>query len=360
MQAQFDLLIHRLEPRRPFRIARARTTPLENVLLRLRSDGCTGYGEASPNPFYGEDPHSVCEKIRAAVPRLQSLAIESPADIGHAWEALWPLLSPSRAAQCAIDVALWDWLARRRNTSLSNLLWNADPRPIPSFCTLGLSTPEELPSKLAELAGLPQIKVKLDAQTDLALLTHIRAQHPQALIAVDANASWTSQQILAAAPQLQHLSIAFLEQPLPPGTPLPALASLPQGPMLMADESVVTEEDLPRIAPQFGGFNIKLVKCGGITPALRMLAHAKSTGLRTMVGCMLETSLLIAAGAAVAQGADYADLDGAWLLRNDPFDGWLWKHGFLHPPTAPPPFPTHGTSVAIGTGAHPNPGIFST
>ena len=93
--------------------------------------------------------------------------------------------------------------------------------------------------------------------------------------------------------------------------------------------------DLDGLAASFCGFNIKLVKCGGITPGLRMARRGLQKGLRTMVGCMLESSVLIAAGAVVAQQTDYADLDGAWLLADDPFTGWRFENGVLHPPAAP-------------------------
>jgi L-alanine-DL-glutamate epimerase-like enolase superfamily enzyme len=99
----------------------------------------------------------------------------------------------------------------------------------------------------------------------------------------------------------------------------------------MADESCVTAEDVERVSGHFAGFNIKLVKCGGLTPALRMARRGRELGLRTMVGCMLESSLLIAAGAVAAQITDYADLDGAWLLADDPAEGWVFERGMLYP-----------------------------
>ena len=104
---------------------------------------------------------------------------------------------------------------------------------------------------------------------------------------------------------------------------------------VMADESCVTVEDVERVPGHFAGFNIKLVKCGGLTPALRMARRGRELGLRTMVGCMLESGLLIAAGAVVAQITDYADLDGAWLLTDDPVKGWLFDRGALLPAEGP-------------------------
>ena len=128
------------------------------------------------------------------------------------------------------------------------------------------------------------------------------------------------------AHELARLGVTFIEQPLPPDRDgeLPPL-ELP----VMADESCVTEEDAGRIAEPFDGFNIKLVKCGGITPGRRMIELGRARQKKLMVGCMLESSALIAAGAVIAQRTDYADLDGAWLLGDDPFSGWQFDHGVL-------------------------------
>jgi L-alanine-DL-glutamate epimerase-like enolase superfamily enzyme len=131
---------------------------------------------------------------------------------------------------------------------------------------------------------------------------------------------------------LVKLGVTFLEQPWPPARDrdLPIL-----GMPIMADESCVTEDDVRGLAEQFDGFNIKLVKCGGLTPARRMLELGKARRKKLMVGCMLESSALIAAGAVIAQRTDYADLDGAWLLADDPFTGWTFDRGVLRPSATP-------------------------
>ena len=336
--------LHALEPRRTFQIARTRTVPYTNVFVRLTDqDGISGYGEASPNPFYGETPESVLEKVRAAAPLLSGLRIRSAQDLEPVWACLWERVAPSRAAQCALDLALWDWLARRENTSVSELALRRPSRPVPTFATLGLSAPDEIPSRLEELAGFEFLKIKSDTRHGIAPVQAARQRFPRAGIAIDANCSWTEANFEAWVPELAQIQTLFLEQPFPPGCPLP---HPPAELLLMADESVVTEEDLDRLPPAFGGFNVKLVKCGGLTPALRMLARGRNLGLRTMVGCMLESSCLIAAGAAAAQNADYADLDGAWLISNDPFSGWSMQNGCLHP------------AKETGLGAQPAPHFF--
>jgi L-alanine-DL-glutamate epimerase-like enolase superfamily enzyme len=160
----------------------------------------------------------------------------------------------------------------------------------------------------------------------------VRERCPDATIAIDANCAWGTSDLEGIAREAAQLRSEFLEQPFLPADDarlVPANLSLP----LFADESCVTEDDVERVARHFDGFNIKLVKCGGITPARRMARRGRELGRKLMVGCMLETSVAIAAGAVIAQRTDYADLDGAWLLSDDPFSGWAFGRGVLLPPS---------------------------
>ncbi len=338
---QLTWVTRELHPRRVFRISRARRREVRNVFVRLERDGIAGYGEASPNSFYDETWEGVGAKLEAAREWLARLEITSAADIDQAWEDGWPRLAPSRAAQCAVDLALWDWLGRREGKSVSELLWNQPARAVQSFATIGLSTAEELPERIAELAGFPRIKIKSDQTADLSTIEKVRAEHP-ALLAVDANCSWDAARTRLLAQRLAQLGVRFIEQPLPPGDAESVSCALP----VFADESCVTEADVERVARGFDGFNIKLVKCGGLTPARRMVVHGRILSRQLMVGCMLESSALIAAGATIARFTDYADLDGAWLIGDDPFTGWTFDRGVLHPPQTP------------GLGVEPEAGLF--
>ncbi len=340
-----------LHPRRAFRIARPSRTRVRNVFARIEADGISGHGEASPNAFYNETAEGVMERLAEAQSAIGGLKIRSVADVEKAWETLWPVVAPSRATQCALDLALWDWLAQREGVSVAELAWGTAPGPVRTFCTIGLSTPEELKEKTAELLGFPLIKIKSDQHADLAAVRWVREQSPGSLVAVDANCAWIAgpagsdgeearpavdagSRLAGLAEELQRLGVEFIEQPFPPEAD-PRLPRLDSGLPLFADESCVTEEDVERVAATpFSGFNIKLVKCGGLTPARRMACRGQDLGLKTMVGCMLESSVLIAAGAVIAQQTDYADLDGAWLLSDDPFSGWEFERGVLSPPTA--------------------------
>lgn len=333
-----------LHPRHVFRISRGRRTEVRNVFVRLEREGIAGYGEASPNAFYDETWEGVTEKIEAARGFIEALDLQTVAGLETAWGKLWELVAPSRAAQCALDVALWDWLARRRGVSVTELMWSRKPAAVTTFCTIGLSSAEELAMKFPEMRRFPRIKIKSDAEASLRTIEYVRARST-ALLAVDANCAWGATDLRALSKNLKKLRVAFIEQPFPPERDADlarAHAVLP----LMADESCIVEADVPRVAPLYDGFNIKLVKCGGLTPARRMLLRGKVLHRKMMVGCMLESSALIAAGAVLAQRTDYADLDGAWLLADDPFRGWKFSGGVLTPPALP------------GLGVEPEAGLF--
>ena len=185
-----------------------------------------------------------------------------------------------------------------------------------TFATMGLSDEEELDQKIRELAGFPSVKIKADSTGDLSTAGRVRAAMPEARIAIDANCAWEGVDFVKLAPDLASLAIEFIEQPFPPARDA-EVSALRTGIPIIADESCVIAEDVERIPGRYAGFNIKLVKCGGLTPALRMARHGRGLGLLTMVGCMLESSLLIAAGAVAAIHA------------------WDFAQGTLHPSDSP-------------------------
>lgn len=320
----------KLHPKTPFRISREAQTEVQNVIIKLSADGVVGYGEASPNKFYGETAGRVVELIEGLRDYFVGLRVASVADIERVWNEVWPRLQPSRAAQCAVDIALWDWLAKKNGVSVCELGLGRKARSIVTSFTIGISTPEELVRKVAELRAVPSIKVKSDAKGDLAPLRFIAA-NTVAKLRVDANCAWAELDARALSTELVGLRTEFIEQPLPPDRrdQMPAFLAGSVLPVI-ADESCVVREDVEGIPGHFHGFNIKLVKCGGITPGLAMMRRGKELGLKMMVGCMLETSLLIAAGVVVAQGTDYADLDGSWLLADDPFVGLSYDNGTIN------------------------------
>ena len=334
--------VHQLHPRGAFRTARKRTVPFDNVILRVEHDGVTGWGEASPHPYYGGSAPRVVRNLASLSGWLRTLSIRSADDIAQAWKESWTRLHPDRAAQCALDLALWDWLARKEGVTVTEVAHGHVPQPVTSFATIGLSTKEELDEKIAELAGFPRVKIKSDASGDLEPARRVKDEL-RSDIAIDANCAWSTSTLPALAMGFSRLGVEFIEQPLRGAEDRDLIRGSYPIPII-ADESCVLEDDVDRLSRNFDGINVKLVKCGGLTPALRMVQRASELGMRTMVGCMLESSILIAAGCVAAQHADYADLDGAWLLADDPCTGWQFERGILHPPRA------------LGLGAEPSGG----
>jgi L-Ala-D/L-Glu epimerase len=320
----------KLHPKTPFRISREAQTEVQNVIIELTADGVSGYGEASPNKFYKETADRVVGLIEGLREYFAGLKVETVADIERVWHEVWPKLQPSRAAQCAVDIALWDWLAKKKGISVCELALGRKPAPVVTSFTIGISTPEELVRKVEELKTVPSIKVKSDAKADLAPLRYIAA-NTVAKLRVDANCAWGELDAHALSTELTKLRTEFIEQPLPPELRDQMPQFLKQSVLpVLADESCVVRDDVERVPGHFHGFNIKLVKCGGITPGLAMARRGKELGLKMMVGCMLETNLLIAAGLVVAQETDFADLDGSWLLADDPFRGLTYDNGTIN------------------------------
>lgn len=273
------------------------------------------------------------EKLESLKGFLAGRPVGTAADIAAIWKDAWLLLAPSRAAQCALDVALWDWLAKREGCSVAEAVLGDVPSPVGSFTTVGISGPEELEAKIAELTGFPRVKIKMGRDADISIAGRVRTVTLNACLAVDANCAWSGLDLAHLGEKMRQIHADFVEQPLPPECDQQmGEASRRLGLPVMADESCVTFEDVDRMPGFFSEINIKLVKCGGLTPALRMAKRGRELGLGVMVGCMLESSVLIAAGAVAAQLADYADLDGAWLLADDPATGWRFERGMLHPP----------------------------
>jgi L-alanine-DL-glutamate epimerase-like enolase superfamily enzyme len=324
-----------LHPKHVFRISRAARPKVDNAYLVVEQDGVMGYGEASPNAFFNEEIGDVSLRLAGLNDYFRRQTLESADDIGRIWTEMREWAAPSRATQCAIDVALWDLHSKLLGKTAADAVLGRPARPVATSATLGICPREEWPDRIEEAADFPAVKVKLDASVRTDLIEAIRAR-TRAAIRVDANGAWAGLDIAAVSARLEALGVEFIEQPLLPPDDARMEAILRESRLpIMADESCALPEDVARLPGRFHGFNIKLVKCGGITPALAMLKEGKRLGLKVMVGCMLESSLLIAAGAIVAQDADYADLDGSWLLRDDPFRGLEIRRGFIQPNTWP-------------------------
>jgi L-alanine-DL-glutamate epimerase-like enolase superfamily enzyme len=211
-----------------------------------------------------------------------------------------------------------------------------DPTRTPrtSF-TIGLDTPEVVARKVREASAYPILKVKMGAADDRAVLSAVRDATDRP-IRVDANEGWTPADARERLDWLAGLGVELVEQPLP-ADQVEETRALRKTSVLpfYADESVHVAEDIPRLAGAFDGINIKLMKCGGIAEALRMIAVARAHGMKVMLGCMIESSLAITAAAHLSPLVDTADLDGNLLLERDPFAGATVTNGRLVLPEEP-------------------------
>jgi L-alanine-DL-glutamate epimerase-like enolase superfamily enzyme len=315
----------RLPLRDPFVIARAdhgSGRAITTVLVELRDErfpDAVGLGEGYPDAYYGE----TVETMAAVLPLLLESIGEpdlTPDGLAVAAAAMDARLAHHGAAKCAIDVALHDLAGKVAGLAVVDLLGLSRDLP-PTDFTLGIDAPDVVAERARRASRFPALKVKVGGPADVATLEAVRAVYDGPL-RVDANTGWTLDDATDLLPTLERLGVELIEQPFP-ARRLDLLRSLQERSSLpvVADESAVTIDDLDALVGVVAAVNVKLAKCGGVGPAARMLARARGLGFRTFLGCMEETSVGIAASAAVASLAEWVDLDGNLLLAADPFEG---------------------------------------
>ena len=297
-----------------FTLADSSKTVARTLIVELEQEGVRGYGEGPESNYYGASLPTQRAALEKARVTIESERWKDPAEF---WKQVRPLLGEHPFAQCALDEAAHDLWGKRLGQPVWKL-WKLDCEagPLTDY-TIGIDTIETMVAKLQEFPGWPIYKIKLGTPHDLEIVRTLR-QHTDAVFRVDANAGWTVAETLEKAPVLKALGVEFIEQPLPPEDwagmkEVFARCALP----VMADESCRAEGDVDRCRECFHGVNIKVVKCGGLTPARRMIARARKLGLRTMVGCMTESTVGISAIAQLRPMLDYVDMDGALLLARD-------------------------------------------
>ena len=309
----------------PFRIARGVQLTSPNAIVQINYDEYTGYGEAAPDEYYGENQQTVLACVSAFAGNLgdDPFVIE---DIIHRLDKVIRL-NPS--AKAAVDMALYDLMGKVLGVPLYKLLGlNPKHTPHTSF-TIGIDTPVEMAKKALIAKDYPILKIKVGTKHDLDIIKAIR-DVTNAVIRVDANTGWTPKEAIKTINVLAPYNIEFVEQPIV-AHDLPGLKLIRDNvPIpIIADESCVTVEDIPRVAECVDGVNLKLMKCGGIRHALKMIHVARAHNLRVMIGCMIESSLAITAAAHLTPLVDYADLDGHLLISDDPYVGVTVEKGKL-------------------------------
>ena len=320
----------------PFTIARETIHEIENMIVRVEDDaGNVGVGGAAPSRHYGETIGTVA----AVLPELLAVVetVGDPHNLQRIERMMHRVVRGHPAAKVAISIALNDLAAKRAGLPLYRL-WGLDPSlALVSSFTIAIDTTERMIEKTEEAvqAGYPILKIKLGTDRDREIIDAVRAAAPEATIRVDANEAWTPRQAIAMIRVLADYDVEFVEQPLP-AAQYDALKFVYERSVLpiALDESCVTLTDIPRIADRADIANLKLMKCGTLQEAHRMIHAARAHGLEVMLGCMIESNASIAAAAHLAPLLDYADLDGSLLLDDDPYEGVNLTRGHIDLKTA--------------------------
>ena len=320
--------ITQLQLQHPFKIARRVTDDYRQV-ISVEIDG--GVGETAPALFYGETVQTVRVALEAIAPALPD-DLDAIHDVMATVETA---LGGNYAAKSAIDMALHDRLGKKLGVPLYQL-WGLNPHntPCTSF-TIGLDEPEVMAEKTRQAEMYPVLKVKLGTPRDIEIIQTLRNVTDKPIY-VDANTAWTPKEAVHKIRELDRYGVELIEQPTKPND-LAGLKFVRENSDLpiIADESVKRASDIPALAECVDGINIKLVKCGGLLEAHRMIHVARTHGLQIMIGCMIESSLGITAAAHLTPLVDYADLDGNLLIANDPYTGVTLDKGKLILPNRP-------------------------
>jgi len=304
-----------------FTIARGSKTAARVVTVEILDGTRRGRGECVPYPRYGETVESVIETIERLAPNVET---------GMITRRNLARELPAGAARNGIDLALWDFDAKRGESSVWQIAALDEPHRLLTAYTLSLDTPEAMAKAAIEEAHRPLLKLKLGAEGDLDRVHAVRAAVPRARLIVDANEGWTPELLARYLPKLAEAGVELIEQPLPADDD-EALATIKHTVPICADESCHTVEDLEHLARRYDAVNIKLDKAGGFTEALTLLQTAREAGFRIMVGCMVGSSLAVAPAMLLAQDADWVDLDAPLLLARDRQPGLRFDGSMIYP-----------------------------
>lgn len=331
--ARLDTGIVRLQLRHTWTTTMSSSDYRDTLHVRYTAEGITGRGEGAPIVRYQES----AESARKAVESLRGLVVSrDPWHFSRTLDEAFRRLQGEYAAKAALDIALMDWVGQKLGIPLYRY-FGLDPRdaPLTTF-SIGIDTPEITRRKVREAEAFPILKIKVGLATDEATIAAVRSVTRKPL-RVDANEGWKSkEEALRKINWLESQGVEFVEQPLPAAMHddirwLRGKVHIP----ILADEACLRIQDIPKLAEAYDGVNVKLDKCGGLLPAWRMIQLARSLGMKTMLGCMISSSVSITAAAHLSPLVDYADLDGNLLIANDPWSGVTVDAGKLILPSRP-------------------------
>lgn len=308
----------------PFSISGGRTkTHQPALLIALQLGQFVGYGEAPAIPYYNISVEQMIEDIEKKKPFIEKFALTEPE---RYWHYLHHLLPQNPFLVCALDMACWDLFGKMKGKPLYKL-WNTEWKNTPvTDYTIGIDSIDTMVAKM-RAKPWPVYKVKLGTDEDIAIITALR-EHTSSVFRIDANAGWQAGEALDKINKLKGLNVEFIEQPLVKDDWEGMKMLFEKSPLpLYADESCVLEYDVEKCHNHFHGINIKLTKCSGITPALRMVQKARSLGMKVMMGCMNESTVGSAAIAQFLPQLDHVDMDGPLLLNEDIATGIDFTNG---------------------------------
>jgi len=320
-----------LKFRHPFTISKGTKTHQPTLVVELEHFGLKGYGEAPAITYYNITVEKMIEDLERKKTFIEKFAFTEPE---RYWHYLHHLLPNNPFLVCAIDIAAWDLYGKLKNKRLVEL-WNGDTnKNIMTDYTIGIDSIEKMIAKMKEKPW-PIYKIKVGTADDIAIVKALRNE-TDAVLRVDANAAWDLETALKLIPQLNKLGVGLVEQPLAKDNwegmnTLYKESSIP----LFADEACVFETDVEKCKDHFHGINIKLTKCSGLTPALRMVQKARELNLKIMVGCMNESTVGSAAIAHLLPFIDHVDMDGPLLLEEDVATGINYDLGKVFLSTQP-------------------------
>jgi len=307
---------YRLKCTHPFGISRSSYDYYDRIFIYLEQDGFIGRGEVAPSERYNESIAQILERLKNNIflPNIVS-------NIDEVIEILNGYTFDIKSLRSAFINALFDWWTQKQKLPLHEYFGFEEKISKPTSFTIALGELEDLESKIIEAEPYRILKVKLGTENDKKIINEIR-KYTDKTIRVDANEGWNLETAIEMCAWLSKQNVEFIEQPLPANdldkmVELKIHSKLP----LIADENCIVSADIEKLVKGFDGINIKLAKCGGLDEALRMVTIAKRYNLKIMFGCMMESSIGIAAITQIASQADYLDIDGSLLIDNDPYHG---------------------------------------
>ncbi len=307
----------------PFGISKGTKTHQPSLVVCLEHLGHVGWGEAPAISYYNITVEKMVEDLERKKKFVEGFALTDPE---RYWHYLHHLFPANPFLVCALDMAGWDVYGKMRGKSLKEL-WNvAQPLNPETDYTIGIDTIEKMVGKMQEKPW-PIYKIKLGTDNDIEIVEALR-KHTDSVFRIDANAAWKAEEALEKINAFKDLGVEFIEQPLAKDDWEGMKFLFDKSPIpLIADESCVREEDVDKCNNHFHGINIKLTKCSGITPALRMIKTARELKLKVMLGSMNESTIGSAAIAHLMPQVDFVDVDGPLLLEEDIATGLDYDNG---------------------------------